>query len=180
MQDVTHPTPSLCIRMANCGRGLLRRTKAGPASSNDVNDQIADSRSVAKYVAEGLIDLKTVADYIPELAKVAGDQTLRAVWDMRDGAAYSEVYDDPSSTVAAPCASGWLELKDCPNGVMRSSYEFLPTVQRDEHIVGEFHYKPASTDVLASARTRHWEILCPASQRRSMAQLRRISGRHYC
>ena len=32
---------------------------------------------VAKYVAEGLIDLnKTVADYIPELAKVVGDQTL--------------------------------------------------------------------------------------------------------
>ena len=107
---------------------------------------------VAKYVAEGLIDLnKTVADYIPELAKSGwGPDSLRAVWDMRDGAAYSEVYDDPSSTVwQHSCASGWLELKDCPNGAMRSSYEFLPTVQRDEHIVGEFHYKSASTDVLA-------------------------------
>ena len=107
---------------------------------------------VAKYVAEGLIDLnKTVADYIPELTKSGwGPDSLRAVWDMRDGAAYSEVYDDLSSTVwQHSCASGWLELKDCPNGVMRSSYEFLPTVQRNEDIVGEFHYKSASTDVLA-------------------------------
>ena len=74
---------------------------------------------VAKYVAEGLIDLnKTVADYIPELAKSGwGPDSLRAVWDMRDGAAYSEVYDDPSSTVwQHSCASGWLELKDCPKG----------------------------------------------------------------
>ena len=72
---------------------------------------------VAKYVAEGLIDLnKTVADYIPELAKSGwGPDSLRAVWDMRDGAAYSEVYDDPSSTVwQHSCASGWLEQRTAP------------------------------------------------------------------
>ena len=73
---------------------------------------------------------------------------------MRDGAAYSEVYDDPSSTVwQHSCASRMAGSKDCPNGAMRSSYDFLPTVQRDEHIVGEFHYKSASTDVLHGCRT---------------------------
>lgn len=107
---------------------------------------------IAKYVAEGLIDLdKTVAEYLPELTNTGwGPDSLRVVWDMRDGASYSEVYDDPSSTVwRHSCASGWLELKDCAKDAMRSSYEFLPTIQRDEDIVGEFHYKSASTDVLA-------------------------------
>ena len=107
---------------------------------------------LAKYVAEGLIDLnKTVAEYLPELANSGwGPDSLRVVWDMRDGAAYSEVYDDLTSTVwQHACASGWLELKDCTAGAMRSSYEFLPTIQRDESLVGEFHYKSASTDVVA-------------------------------
>lgn len=107
---------------------------------------------VAKYVAEGLIDLKkTVAEYLPEMANSGwGPDSLRVVWDMRDGAAYSEVYDDLNSTVwQHACASGWVELKDCTTSAMRSSYQFLPTVQRDESIVGEFHYKSASTDVLA-------------------------------
>ena len=107
---------------------------------------------IAKYVAKGLIDLdKTVAEYLPELTNSGwGPDSLRVVWDMRDGAAYSEIYDDLTSTVwQHSCASGWLELKDCTDGAMRSTYEFLPTVQRDESIVGEFHYKSASTDVLA-------------------------------
>lgn len=107
---------------------------------------------VAKYEAEGLIDLtKKVADYLPELADSGwGADTLRTVWDMRDGADYSEVYDDLNSTVwRHACASNWVEVKDCASGTMRSSYEFLPTVKRDESIVGEFHYKSASTDVLA-------------------------------
>ncbi len=107
---------------------------------------------VAKYAAEGLIDLnKTVAEYLPELANSGwGPDTLRAVWDMRDGADYSEVYDDLNSTVwQHACASSWVEEKDCAKGSMRSSYEFLPTIKRNADIVGEFHYKSASTDVLA-------------------------------
>ena len=107
---------------------------------------------LAKYVSEGLIDLnKTVGEYLPELANSGwGPDSLRVVWDMRDGAAYSEVYDDLTSTVwQHSCASGWLESEDCADNTMRSSYEFLQTIQRDETIVGEFHYKSASTDVLA-------------------------------
>lgn len=107
---------------------------------------------VAKYAAEGLINVnKTVADYLPELANSGwGPDTLRTVWDMRDGADYSEVYDDLNSTVwQHACASNWVEVKDCAKGTMRSSYEFLPTIKRNESIVGEFHYKSASTDVLA-------------------------------
>jgi CubicO group peptidase (beta-lactamase class C family) len=107
---------------------------------------------LAKYVAEGLIDLnKTVAEYLPELTNSGwGPDSLRLVWDMRDGAAYSEVYDDLTSSVwQHACASDWVELKDCTDGAMRSSYEFLPTIRRDESIVGEFHYKTASTDVVA-------------------------------
>lgn len=107
---------------------------------------------VAKYEAAGLIDLtKTIAEYLPELAASGwGPDTLRTVWDMRDGADYSEVYDDLNSTVwRHSCASNWVEVKDCVGGTMRSSYEFLPTIQRDASVVGDFHYKSASTDVLA-------------------------------
>ncbi|MEM8500759.1 MAG: serine hydrolase [Pseudomonadota bacterium] len=107
---------------------------------------------VAKYADQGLIDVnKTVAEYLPELASSGwGPDTLRTVWDMRDGADYSEVYGDLNSTVwRHSCASNWVEVKDCVKGTMRSSYEFLPTIKRNESIVGEFHYKSASTDVLA-------------------------------
>ena len=54
-------------------------------------------------IAEGkLDDAKLVSDYVPELKVTGGayaDATVRNVMNMEVGIDYTEIYDDPSSTV---------------------------------------------------------------------------------
>lgn len=104
------------------------------------------------YVDRGLLDLeKTVADYLPKMA-VSGwaQDDIRSLLDMRDGSAYDETYDDVGSALMLhSCAIQWLEGPFCPENGPRSSYDFLPTVGRNDSWAGKFVYKSGTVDVLA-------------------------------
>lgn len=106
----------------------------------------------ASLAADGLVDLeRTVADYVPELAASGwGPDRLRDLLDMRDGAAWTEDYAAPDSTVRRQdCADGLLEGPDCAGVAVTGNYRFLPTVPRDAQRVGRFVYKSGTTDVMA-------------------------------
>ena len=69
--------------------------------------------------------------------------------DMRDGADYTEDYDDMSSTVRQQdCAVGWTDADYCPEDGPVGGYPFYPTVGRNEDNLGRFVYKSGSTDVI--------------------------------
>jgi len=106
----------------------------------------------AIYAQRGLLDLeKTVLDYLPEMENSgwAGDN-IRSLLDMRDGSGYDEVYDDPNSAMLQhSCAIQWLEGPVCPKDGPQSSYEFLPTVGRNDSWAGKFVYKSGTVDVIA-------------------------------
>jgi len=104
-----------------------------------------------KLAADGLIDLSLpVADYVPALASSGwGPDSLRTLLDMRDGADYTEDYEDMSSTVRLQdCAVGWTDADYCPDDGPRGGYAFYPTVGRNEDNLGKFIYKSGSTDVM--------------------------------
>ena len=104
-----------------------------------------------KLAEDGVIDLdRTTADYVPELASSGwGPDSLRTLLDMRDGADYTEDYDDMSSTVRLQdCAVGWTDADYCPEDGPRGGYVFYPTVGRDESVLGTFVYKSGTTDAL--------------------------------
>ena len=104
-----------------------------------------------KLAAEGIVDLsKPVADYVPELAMSGwGPDSLQTLLDMRDGADYTEDYEDFSSTVRLQdCAAGWTNADYCQIDGPRGGYEFFPTVGRNEDNLGKFVYKSGSTDVI--------------------------------
>jgi len=68
---------------------------------------------------------------------------------MRDGANYTEDYEDMNSMVRQQdCAVGWTDADYCPEDGPRGGYEFFPTVGRNEDNLGRFVYKSGSTDVL--------------------------------
>ena len=114
------------------------------------------SKSVVGLVAgklaeQGTIDLsKPVSDYVPELASSGwGPDSLRTLLDMRDGADYTEDYEDMSSTVRQQdCAVGWTDADYCPDDGPQGGYEFFATVKRNEENLGKFVYKSGSTDVV--------------------------------
>ena len=107
--------------------------------------------TAATVAADGLINLdKTVADYVPALAKSGwGKETLRSVLDMRTGAAWNEDYDAANSTVRRQdCADGLLTGPMCLDTKVIGNYKFMPTVGRDEENAGKFLYKSGDTDVM--------------------------------
>ena len=114
------------------------------------------SKSVVALVAgklagEGLIDLsKPVSHYVPELAGSGwGPDSLQSVLDMRDGADYSEIYPDFTTTFRLQdCAIGWTDADYCPEDGPVGLHEFLPTIGRDESKLGKFSYRSGSTDVI--------------------------------
>ena len=108
--------------------------------------------TAASVAADGFIDLKkTVADYVPELAKSGwGQDTLRNILDMRDSSNWVEDYDSPESTVRRQdCADGLLTGSMCIDTEVIGNYKFLPTVGIDKSRQGKFIYKSGTTDVLA-------------------------------
>ena len=108
--------------------------------------------TAASVAADGFIDLnKTVADYVPELAKSGwGQDTLRDILDMRDSSNWVEDYDSPESTVRRQdCADGLLTGPMCIDTDVIGNYKFLPTVGIDKSREGKFIYKSGTTDVLA-------------------------------
>lgn len=100
---------------------------------------------------QGVIDLaKPVSAYVPELAKSGwGPDSLRTLLDMRDGADYTEDYEDKTSTVALQdCAVAWSDAAYCAKDGPRGGYEFFPTVGRNTDNLGTFVYKSGTVDVM--------------------------------
>lgn len=108
--------------------------------------------TAASVAADGLIDLnKTVADYVPELAKTGwGDNRLRALLDMRDTSDWNEDYAAADSTVRRQdCADGLLAGPMCQGVAVVGNYQFLRGVGRDDSREDRFVYKSGTTDVIA-------------------------------
>lgn len=98
-------------------------------------------------VEEGMIDPdKTPADYVPELkSSVYAQTTIQQVRDMLINADFSEVYDDPeSSIVEYTQALGFL-----PTAKNTFQLEFLANIQGTPPHGEKFLYKSIHTDVLA-------------------------------
>lgn len=108
--------------------------------------------TAASVEADGLIELsKTVADYVPELRQTGwGDNSLRALLDMRDTSDWNEDYAAADSTVRRQdCADGLLTGPMCDGEPVVGNYVFLPTVGRDDSRKDTFVYKSGTTDVIA-------------------------------
>lgn len=119
-----------------------------------------------QLAALDIVDLsKPVSDYVPELAGSGwGPDSLQTLLDMRDGADYTEDYEDMSSTVRLQdCAVGWTDADYCPADGPRGGYAFYPTVGRNPANLGRFVYKSGSTDVIG------WVL--EAATGRSLAEL---------
>jgi len=114
------------------------------------------SKSVVGLVAgklaqQGVIDLdKPVSHYVPALADSGwGPDSLQTVLDMRDGSAYTEDYEDFSTSFRLQdCAIGWTRADYCPDDGPRGLDEFLKSIGRDETRLGKFSYRSGSTDVI--------------------------------
>ena len=83
-------------------------------------------------IAEGRLDeTKRISEYVPELKGSAyDDATLRNLMNMEIGIDFSEIYDDPSSTIFQfSYAAGF---RPVPPGVkaFASLYEFLPSLRK--------------------------------------------------
>jgi CubicO group peptidase (beta-lactamase class C family) len=101
-------------------------------------------------IAEGRLDeTQHVSDYLPELQGSAyEDATLRDVLDMEVGVDFSEIYDDPTSSISHfSFAAG---LSPAPPGVRAfpSLYEFLPSLRKKGEHGRDFHYVSANSEVL--------------------------------
>ncbi len=101
-------------------------------------------------IAEGrLDDTKRVSEYLPEVKGSAyEDATVRNVLDMEVGIDFSEIYDDPSSSIFQfTYAAG---LRPVPPGVKAfpSLYEFLPSLRKKGEHGRDFHYVTANSEVL--------------------------------
>ena len=101
-------------------------------------------------IAEGRLDeTKRVSEYLPELKGSAyEDATVRNVLDMEVGIEFSEIYDDPSSTIFQySYAAGF---RPVPPGVKAfpSLYEFLPSLRKKGEHGRDFHYVTANSEVL--------------------------------
>lgn len=135
---------------------ILHESYYGALTENRPHLMMSQSKSVIGllvgiFEARGLVDLnKTVADYVPQLARSGwGPDTIRTLLDMRDGADYTEDYEDFTSTVRLQdCALGWGAGDHCPENGPQGGYEFFPTVGRNKDNPGKFVYKSGTTDVL--------------------------------
>jgi CubicO group peptidase (beta-lactamase class C family) len=101
-------------------------------------------------IAEGKLDeTKQVTDYVPELKGSAYDgATLRNLMNMEIGIDFSEIYDDPNSTIFQfSYAAGF---RPVPAGVKAfpSLYEFLPSLRKKGEHGKDFHYVTANSEVL--------------------------------
>jgi CubicO group peptidase (beta-lactamase class C family) len=115
------------------------------------------TKSFTGLVAEMLIaqgkldDTKRIVDYVPELNVPGGayaDATLRNLLNMEIGIDYTEVYDDPNSTIFQfAYAAGF---RPVPEGVKAFPclYDFLPSLKKKGEHGQDFHYVTANSEVL--------------------------------
>lgn len=106
----------------------------------------------AQLIHEGVIDdTKLVSHYVPELKNSAwGDATVRQVLDMIVSLDYSEDYADPNAEIVAFGKASTPGLQEPGYQGPKNTYEFLATVQQDNHPHATKHeYKTVNTDVMA-------------------------------
>ncbi len=101
-------------------------------------------------IAEGKLDeTKLVTDYVPELKGSAWEgATLRELLNMEIGIDFTEIYDDPNSSIYQfSYAAGF---RPVPAGVRAypSLYEFLPSLRKKGEHGKDFHYVTANSEVL--------------------------------
>ena len=101
-------------------------------------------------IAEGKLDeTKLVTDYVSELKSSAWEgATLRELLNMEIGIDFTEIYDDPNSSIYQfSYAAGF---RPVPAGVRAypSLYEFLPSLRKKGEHGKDFHYVTANSEVL--------------------------------
>lgn len=127
------------------------------------NGQTADTRHIVYSVTksftalvaellihEGVLDENVpLSTYVPELEGSAyGDATLRQALNMQIGSDFSEVYDDPNSSIAQfAYAAGVVPRPEGMSGP-ETLHDFLPTVAKSGEHGGPFHYNTATTEVV--------------------------------
>ena len=102
-------------------------------------------------VSLGKLDPQALArHYVPELEGSAfGDATVRQLFDMAVGIAYSEVYDDPASESSQyGYACGFQPAPEAYRQ-FESLYQYLPSLRKRGEHGGFFHYVTATTEALA-------------------------------
>jgi CubicO group peptidase (beta-lactamase class C family) len=126
-------------------------------TARDRHIMMSVTKSFTGLIAEMLIEqgkldeAKFVSDYVPELKVPGGayaDATVRNVLNMEVGIDYTEIYDDPASTVFQfAYAAGF---RPVPVGVKSfpSLYEFLPSMRKKGEHGKDFHYVTANSEVL--------------------------------
>jgi CubicO group peptidase (beta-lactamase class C family) len=108
-------------------------------------------------IEQGRIDPTRLAGhYVPELQGSAfGDASVQQVLDMTTAVRFSEIYDDPNSdiwrygnvfTIFGPVPASY----EGP----RTTYDYLPTLQKQGRHGGAFLYVTPNTDVLAWIMSR--------------------------
>ncbi|MFL6611769.1 MAG: serine hydrolase domain-containing protein, partial [Pseudomonas sp.] len=104
-----------------------------------------------QLVSDGLLDpARYAADYVPELAGSAfGDATVRQLFDMAVGIAYSEVYEDPDSESSQYGYACGFQPAPAEYAQFESLYQFLPSLKKQGGHGGFFHYVTATTEALA-------------------------------
>jgi CubicO group peptidase (beta-lactamase class C family) len=92
---------------------------------------------------------KTVAYYLPEMAKTAyEDATLRQVLDMQVGVDYSEDYADPQADIWHYSRAGGLRARGPDFAGPSNYYEYLTLLRKAGEHGKAFAYKTVNTEVL--------------------------------
>ncbi|MCW2290770.1 CubicO group peptidase (beta-lactamase class C family) [Pseudomonas sp. BIGb0408] len=126
-----------------------------------------------QLVQQGLLDPDAQAqDYVPELRGGAfADATVRQLFDMAVGIAYSEVYDDPSSESSQYGYACGFQPAPAEYAQFQSLYQYLPSLQKRGEHGGFFHYVTATTEALAWVMERASGVACDRQLQAIWAQL---------
>ena len=136
---------------------------------HDRHTMFSVTKSLIGTLGEHLVSLGTLdpgklaSHYVPELEGSAfGDATVRQLFDMAVGIAYSEVYDDPASESSQyGYACGFQPAPEAYRQ-FESLYQYLPSLQKRAGHGGFFHYVTATTEALAWVMERAAGVACPA------------------
>jgi hypothetical protein len=105
----------------------------------------------ATLIAEGVLDEHApVTKYVPELKDSGfGDATVRQFLDMTTGLKYSEVYDDPRSSIVAFSMASGFQPRPLDYRGPETSYAYLASLAKEYPHGERFSYKTVNTDALA-------------------------------
>ncbi|MBM4204794.1 MAG: serine hydrolase [Gammaproteobacteria bacterium] len=101
-------------------------------------------------IEEGRLDPdRLISTYIPELKGSAyEDATVRHALDMEVGIDYTEIYDDPASTIFQFHYAAGYRIPPAGMVTYPSLWQLLPTLRKKGEHGKDFHYVTANTEVL--------------------------------